>query len=182
METREPVRLARAHCAVLVGVLYLLAPAFGSAQRHGRPSSFPVKHKTTVLTVEGRDSKRLYLTPADFRSFPRSMVRIAQSPGETFLYEGVPLIEILRRAGAPVGGQNKEEMRIYVEAVSRNGSRVIFSLAELDPAFSESNVLVADTLNGTPFPEAELLLIAGTDKVALRSLQHLFTIRVRRLR
>jgi hypothetical protein len=110
------------------------------------------------------------------------MVRIAQSPGETFLYEGVPLIEILRRAGAPVGGQNKEEMRIYVEAVSRNGSRVIFSLAELDPAFSESNVLVADTLNGTPFPEAELLLIAGTDKVALRSLQHLFTIRVRRLR
>jgi hypothetical protein len=80
---------------------------------------------------------------------------------ETILYKGVPLIEILRKAGAPIGGRNKEEVRTYVEAVSRDGSHVIFSLAELDPAFTDSNVLVADTLNGTPSPEAELLLVAN---------------------
>lgn len=182
MEVWERVRLARAYCAVLVAVLYLLTPGFSSAQRHGRASSFPVKHKTMVLTVEGRVAKRLYLTPTDFRSFSRSTVRIIQSPGNTDVYEGVPLIEILRKAGAPIGGQNKEELRTYVEAISSNGSRVIFSLAELDPAFTESNILVADTLNGTPSPQAELILVAGTDKVTLRSVQHLITIRVRRVR
>jgi hypothetical protein len=70
-----------------------------------------------------------------------------------------------------------------VEAISHNGSHVIFSLAELDPAFANSNVLVADTLNGTPFaPELGLVLIAGTDKLSLRSVQHLITVRVRRVR
>jgi DMSO/TMAO reductase YedYZ molybdopterin-dependent catalytic subunit len=173
MGTCGSIRQACAHCAVLFAALYLLIPVFSSAQRHGSTASFPVRHKTTVLTIEGQIAKPLYLTLADFRSFPRSTIRTAQSPGETVLYEGVPLVELLRKAGAPIGGRNKEEMRTYVEAVSRDGSHVIFSLAELDPAFTDSNVLVADTLNGTPSPEAELLLVAnGSGRAACCSTPH----------
>lgn len=56
------------------------------------------------------------------------------------------------------------------------------SLAELDPAFANSNVLVVDTPNSPPSSYADLLLIVGTGKVTLRTVQHLTTIRVRRLR
>ena len=130
METCEPIRLARAHCAVLVAILYLLIPVFSSAQRHGRASSFPLKHKTTALTVEGRIARPLYLSRDDFRSFPRSTVRVAQSSGETFLYEGVPLIEILRKAGAPIGGLNKEELRTYIEVTSRKRAEKAVNTAQ----------------------------------------------------
>ncbi len=182
MENSAPIRRARGCRAALIAVLYLLIPMSSNAQRHGRGPLFPVKQKTAILTVEGRIDKPLYLSLADFRSFPRSTIRVCGSQGETLRYDGVLLIEILRRAGAPIGGRNKEEVRTYVEAVSRDGSRVIFSLAELDPAFAGSNVLVADTLNGTVSPQTGLLLVAATDKVTLRSVQQLITIRVRRLR
>jgi hypothetical protein len=41
-------------------------------------------------------------------------------------------------------------MTIYVVAEAADGYRVVFSLAELDPGIRDSDVIVADTLDGTP--------------------------------
>jgi hypothetical protein len=153
-----------------------------SAQRHGRSLVYPNKPKPVLLRVEGHVPNPLSLSLEDFRLYPRSTTQIAQNGGET--YEGVALSEILRRAGAPIdGGRDKAEMRMCVEVISRNGPRVVFSLAELDPAFVDSNVIVADMHNGGSFdPNVGLFLVAGSDKIQLRSVEHVLAIRVRRLR
>jgi hypothetical protein len=182
MKTKGYIRLLRKYTLLLAIALCMLAPLRGSAQRHGRPLSYSRKEKTVLLTVEGRIAKKLYLSEADLHSYSRSTVQLNRGSSEPSLYEGIPLIEILRKAGAPLGGQIKEEARSYVEAIARDGTHVIFSLAELDPAFANSSAFVVDMPGGPPSSHAELLLIVGTDKVALRTVPHLTTIRVQRLR
>jgi len=182
MKTCRPFQSVLKLFALLVAALYFLTPAVSSAQRHGRASSLTLKHTAAILTVEGRVAKPLYLSATDFQSYPRSTVQVNTDSGETAVYEGVSLIEILRKAGAALGGQIKDEACTYVEAIARDGAHVIFSLSELDPALANSNVLVVDTPSSTASGHAELVLIVGTDKVRLRTVQHLATIRVRRLR
>ena len=170
--------------ALTLFFMSVVTPSVSFAQRHGRPFSVPAKHKLVVLSVEGKIATPLYLSFADLRSLPRSTVNVVQGSGETWIYEGVALVDILRRAGAPFGSANKTELRTYVEAISRDEARAVFSLAEIDPSFLGSNIVIADTLNGTPFGGVlpKLCLIAGTDKQPGRSIQNLATIRVRRVR
>lgn len=57
-------------------------------------------------------------------------------------------------------------MTSYVVAEASDGYRVVFSLAELDSAFLDSDVIVADTLNGTPLGpnQGPFKIIAPHDK------------------
>jgi hypothetical protein len=63
----------------------------------------------------------------------------------------VLLEEILNRAGVPQGEQLRgRAMATYVIAEAEDGYRVVFSLAELDSGTLESEVIVADTMDGAP--------------------------------
>ena len=69
-------------------------------------------------------------------------------------YEGVLLAELLKRAGVPQGAQLRgAAMATYVQADAADGYRVIFSLPELDAEFQDSDVIVADTMNGAPLDD-----------------------------
>jgi DMSO/TMAO reductase YedYZ molybdopterin-dependent catalytic subunit len=77
------------------------------------------------------------------------------------------LAELLRRARVPQGAQLRgAAMATYVQADAADGYRVIFSLAELDADFQESDVIVADTMNGAPLDDktGPFRLIAPHDK------------------
>ena len=54
----------------------------------------------------------------------------------------------------------------YVLAVARDGYAVTFTLAELDPAFRDSTVIVADRRDGGPMasPLGPIRIIAAGDK------------------
>jgi Oxidoreductase molybdopterin binding domain len=68
----------------------------------------------------------------------------------------------------------------YVLATAADGYRVVYSLAELDPAFLDSDVLVADQMNGAPLDEREgpLKLVAPHDKRPARWVRMLKSITV----
>jgi hypothetical protein len=67
------------------------------------------------------------------------------------VYEGVPLQELLRRAGVPQGDSLRgAAMATYVLAEAADGYRVVFPLAELDSDFVDAEVIVADTKDGAP--------------------------------
>jgi hypothetical protein len=57
-------------------------------------------------------------------------------------------------------------MATYVLAEASDGYRVVFSLAELDPDFVDSDVVVADTLDGVPLDSVQgpFKMIAPHDK------------------
>lgn len=69
-------------------------------------------------------------------------------------------------------------MTTYVLAEATDNYRVVFSLAELDSAFLDSDVIVADTLDGVPLGtnEGPLKLVAPHDKRPARWIRMLKSI------
>ena len=102
------------------------------------------------LAIKGDVEKPLSLTLEDLRQMPRKTLKVTNphdKKEET--YEGVLVTELLKRAGVPQGAQLRgAAMATYVQADAADGYRVIFSLAELDADFQDSDVIVADTLDG----------------------------------
>ncbi|HKW32892.1 MAG TPA: molybdopterin-dependent oxidoreductase [Candidatus Acidoferrum sp.] len=94
----------------------------------------------------------LTLSAGDLKKMPRKTLKVL-NPHEkkTEVYEGVPVEDLLRRAGVPEGTNMRgAAMSTYVVAEASDGYRVVFSLAELDPDIVESEVIVADTQDGAP--------------------------------
>jgi DMSO/TMAO reductase YedYZ molybdopterin-dependent catalytic subunit len=98
------------------------------------------------------DASPLVLSVSDLKKMPRKTLSVV-NPHEkkTEVYEGVPLTELLHRVGVPQGENLRgATMASYVVAEGSDGYRVVFSLAELDSDFLDSDVIVADTVNGAP--------------------------------
>lgn len=137
------------------------------------------------LVVTGNVEKPLSLSLDDLRQMPRKTLKVMNShEKKEETYEGVPLTEILKRAGVPQGAQLRgAAMSTYVQADAADSYRVIFSLAELDTDFQDSDVIVADTMDGKPLDEKNgpLRLVVPHDKRParwIRMLQSLTVVKV----
>jgi DMSO/TMAO reductase YedYZ molybdopterin-dependent catalytic subunit len=142
---------------------------------------------TTVpeLHIRGEVSTQLMLTAAELKKMPRKILTVV-NPHEkkTENYEGVLLEELLRRAGTPLGEQLRgPAMATYVIAEAADGYRVVFSLAELDSGISDSEFIVADTLDGAPMgaPLGPFRLVAPHEKRPARWVRMLKAITVVRV-
>jgi hypothetical protein len=137
LSSRYGVNRSR-NCALLL--LLSLSVLYG-------PRAFVLSGSTSAkLTIKGDVEKPLALTLDDLRRLPRKTVKVMNphdKKEET--YEGVLLTELLKRAGVPQGAELRgAAMATYVQADAADGYRVIFSLAELDTDFQDSDVIVAD--------------------------------------
>jgi DMSO/TMAO reductase YedYZ molybdopterin-dependent catalytic subunit len=120
-----------------------------------------------VLTVSGDVGKPGAFTLAELQTMPRSPMKVNDEKGRTAAYDGVLLAEVLRRAGVPSGDAlTGRALSTYVLVTARDAYQVVFSLAEIDPAVGDANVLLADTMDGKAFPEAlgPLRIIVPRDK------------------
>jgi len=87
---------------------------------------------------------------------PRTTLSISDDNGNKAVYDGVPVQEILKRAGAPSGKELRgPNMALGVVARASDGYRVLFSLAEFDPAFHEATILLADRRDNKPLDSRE---------------------------
>jgi DMSO/TMAO reductase YedYZ molybdopterin-dependent catalytic subunit len=105
-----------------------------------------------TLKISGNVTTPLELSLADLKVMPRKTITVNNPHDKkSEAYEGVLLQTLLSKAGAPQGSQLRgPAMATYVLAEASDGYRVVFSLAELDPDFTDAQVLVADTLDGAP--------------------------------
>jgi hypothetical protein len=137
-----------------------------------------------TLSVSGDVSTPLSLTAEDLAKMPRETVTIPDQDGTKIVYEGVLLREILKRAGAPAGKELRgKALTSYVLAKAHDGYQVIFTLGELDPAFGNGPILVADKRNGKALFEYQgpFRLVCGNDKAGARSVRMLETLEIGRL-
>jgi DMSO/TMAO reductase YedYZ molybdopterin-dependent catalytic subunit len=144
----------------------------------------PGQGSTPVLQVTGAVKQPLTLTPDDLAKMPRAAVKMSNHGVQTE-YEGVWLHELLKRAGAPQGEALRGKALVsYVLAEAQDGYQVVFSVGELDPAFVDNEVLVADTAGGKPLPaeQGRFRLVVGKDKQASRSVRMLTKLEVVQLR
>ena len=134
------------------------------------------------LRISGAVSTPLVLTIADLKKMPRETLTVVNPHDKkTEVFEGVALEELLRRAGVPHGENLRGPvMATYVLAEAADGYRVIFALAELDSGILESEVIVADTMDGTPLGanQGPFRLVAPHEKLPARWVRMLKSITV----
>lgn len=136
------------------------------------------------IQVTGAVKQPLTLTAEDLAKMPRASVKTASQGVET-VYEGVWVHEILKRAGAPQGQALRgKALAGYVLAEAQDGYQVVFSLGELDPAFVDNEILLADTANGKPLfgAQGRFRLIVPKDKPGARSVRMLTKLEIVQLR
>ncbi len=137
-----------------------------------------------TLRVTGDVRTTLSITASDLAAMPRTSVEVSSEDGRTATYGGVLVGELLKRAGATLGSEMRgNAMTTYVLATARDGYEVLFSLAELDPAFTGSEVLVADTIDGKPLfaYQGPFRIVAPHDARGARSIRMLERLEVVRL-
>src|SRR5580698_11351835 len=101
-----------------------------------------------TVQVTGAVKQALTLSADDLAKMPRASVKTTSGGMET-VYEGVWLHDVLKAAGVPQGGELRgKALAGYVLAQASDGYQVVFSLGEVDPAFIDNEILLADTANG----------------------------------
>ena len=120
---------------LIIGLVCLLFATPGSAQQKDQPS----------ITVEGLDGTKLTFTVEQLRQMPQDSVSLANpNPTTSEQYEGVLLRNLLAKVDTTIGKKlHADDLRDYVEVAGRDGYRVVFALAELEPTLQENKVLVA---------------------------------------
>lgn len=136
------------------------------------------------VQVIGAVKQPLTLTADDLAKMPRASVKTTRNGMDT-VYEGVWLHEVLKRAGVPQGGELRgKALAGYVLAQAQDGYEVVFSLGELDPAFIDNEILLADTANGKALfgAQGRFHLVVPKDKPGARSVRMLAQLEVVQLR
>ena len=122
-----------------------------------------------VVQVEGKPA--LTVTASDLAAMPRHTVT-ANQHGKQIQYEGVYIRDVLAKAGVPFGNELKgKRLSSYVLATAHDGYAVVYTLAEMDPDFTEGDLLISDKVGGQP--EGPFRIIAPHDKKPARSLRML---------
>jgi hypothetical protein len=156
--------------ALVVGSAVAQAPA---------PESAPA-----ILNVKGDLPTPLTVSAEDLTKMPREKASVAEQDGTKVEYEGVLLREILTKAGAPLGKQLRgKALASYVIAKARDGYQVVFALGELDTAFGNEQVLVADKRDGKALfgYQGPFRLVCPNDKAGARSVRMLESLELVRL-
>jgi hypothetical protein len=136
----------------------------------------PALAQTGALKITGAIPAPITLGAADLAAMPRQTITLTEPDGSKDDYEGVPVIELLKKAGAPSASKLRgKALTIYVLAKAHDGYQVLYSLAELDPSFTSGRFIVADKRNGKPLFDYQgpLRIVAGSDKEAARSIRML---------
>lgn len=139
-------RNARAWVPLLFAVVGLLLSAASNVCAQVAQATATVAE----LRIGGEVSTPLVLSVSDLKKMPRKTLSVVNPHDhKTETYEGVLLEELLKRAGVAQGEKLRGAlMATYVIAEAQDGYRVVFSLAELDSGILDSDVIVADTING----------------------------------
>jgi DMSO/TMAO reductase YedYZ molybdopterin-dependent catalytic subunit len=132
-----------------------------------------------ILAVTGDVPTPLTLKAEDLAAMPREKAFIPDQDGTQVEYEGVPLREILKRAGAPLGGQLRgKALASYILAKAHDGYQVVFTLGEIDAAFGNEQIIVADKRDGKSLfgYQGPFRLVCPHDKAGARSVRMLETL------
>jgi hypothetical protein len=137
----------------------------------------------SLLLSDPLHHEDLRFSASEFKALARVSVTIHNphtNADET--YSGVRLSDLLAKLGAPLGQQlHGTALTSYIVATGSDRYQTLFSLAEVDPSFHPGEILVADTMNGTPLDAntGPFRLVVSEDKRPARSVRNLVSIELR---
>lgn len=135
------------------------------------------------LRVVGDVANPVDLTAEAFARLPRQTVRARGPDGNEATYEGVPLIELLQMAGLKFGQELRgPALANHLVVEASDGYRAVFALPELDPAWTDRLILLADRKDGRPLDSKDgpLRVIVPGEKRHGRWVKQVVSLRVGR--
>jgi DMSO/TMAO reductase YedYZ molybdopterin-dependent catalytic subunit len=118
--------------------------------------------------ISGAVATPLVVTAADLKKMPRKTLRVDNAHSQkTEVYEGVLVEDLLKMAGVPRGESLRGgAMASYVLVEAADNYRVVFALPEFNSSFMDSEIIVADTMDGAPLApdEGPFKLVAPHEK------------------
>lgn len=136
-----------------------------------------------VLSIEGEVAWPLKLSAEDLTKLQRKTVSVKDQDGKISSFEGVALVEVLRLAGVEFGERLRgEKLALFLVASAADGYRVVFALPELDPAFTDDVIILADRRDGRPLSglEGPWRIIVPKEKRRARWIRQVNLLAVRR--
>jgi DMSO/TMAO reductase YedYZ molybdopterin-dependent catalytic subunit len=109
----------------------------------------------TGVDIGGERVSSAHLALGDLAKLAHVRVH-ASAHGTEGDWSGVPLIDLLKSAGAPSGETLRgSALALYVCVTAADGYRAVFALAELDPSIGGETAILADSKNGRPLDDKE---------------------------
>lgn len=136
---------------------------------------------TAAVKVTGEVITSLSVTPADLHLFTQTAVIRKDKDGKDHTYTGATLCDILTKAGVTMGQQLKDEnLAKYLLVEASDGYQVVFALAELDKAFTDRTIILADTIDGKPLPPGDgpFRIIVQDEKKPARCIKQVALLKV----
>lgn len=156
------IRLARSALLPLA-----LLSAAASAQHHAAADGNPPAANPARVEIP--------LADGAWQRLPRERVQ-ASAHGQSLDCSGVALLAVLRQAGAmPDEALRGAQLARRVEVSARDGYRVTFSLAELDPTLGNRRVFLVDQCGGKALDQdsGPLRLIVPDDARPARGIRQI---------
>lgn len=110
-----------------------------------------VAQQAPSLRIDGLVEKPGTFNAKSFATLKRHTLKV-DDHGTPAVYEGVALSDVLALAGAPTGeaARGSKYLSLVVVAKAADDYVVSYSMVELDPAFTDRVVLLADRRDGKP--------------------------------
>jgi hypothetical protein len=139
------VRLSALALFAIASLWNIEKPAFAQQTEHAAPAV-----ASTQLVIKTYNGKALTLSPEELAAMPHKSVAVFNAHSKANeTYSGVPLADLLSKAGVPFGEAVRGKLfMIGIVASGSDGYGVLYSLAEVDPAIHTGDVIVADKLDG----------------------------------
>jgi len=138
---------------------------------------------SVVLTIGGEVANPIKLTAGDLAKLPRRSVQAKDHDGKDTAFEGIELAEVLKLAGVKSGEQLRgKELALFLVVEATDGYRAVFALPEVDHAFTDRIILLADRRDGKPLAEKEgpLRIVVPDEKCQARWVRQVTSLTVRR--
>jgi DMSO/TMAO reductase YedYZ molybdopterin-dependent catalytic subunit len=140
------------------------------AQTASTTPTAPADFQTATIKIEGDVPHPLTLNATDLAHMKRVDFRTKDHDQTEHNFSGVAVSDILQLAGVPMGPQLRgKNMARYLLVRSVDGYQVVFALPELDSAFSQRVIFLADQEDGKPLPAGKgpfRMVVPGEKKPA----------------
>jgi len=133
------------------------------------------------LIVDGGNGKTLTLTAKDLSDLPQHTIKTTDHDAPV-TFEGVLLSDVLAKVDLPTGEKLRGKlMTLYLLVEAADGYKTVFSLPELDPAFTDRKVYLVSKRDGKPLAEKEgpFRIVIPDEKRASRWVRQVTALKVR---
>jgi hypothetical protein len=137
--------------ARLLPLLFSLTAMPLAAQGDAKPNALA----NVVVSVKGEHDRSQSFDTAALAKLPQREVR-AEAHGKSVTCDGPALSDVVASVGAPQGEALRgKDLSLYVKVSARDGYRVVYSLAELDPAMRADVPILTAHCNGAKLDDEE---------------------------